>query len=205
MHTLCWFWQHQQVCHFSSLLLSDSRSVLAALFSPPSFLLSQTLLQIWQELSSPVLSGYNGSPDSCFSRGTTQLMSWPNGERYSCFLQSLVVSFLSPLVSTLVFFSDWRRTISSKFFDTQVPSISTEKLVLPRHARYVFSRLRSNKHSLLLSCYLSRIGRIESPYCSACGHLSQDTFHLILQCPVTDSLRRSLFVSLRPAVQALGS
>ena len=34
-----------------SLLLSDSRSVLATLSSPPSFLLSQTLWQIWQELS----------------------------------------------------------------------------------------------------------------------------------------------------------
>ena len=50
---LCLSQQHQQVCHFSSLLLlSDSRSVLAILFSPPSFLLSQTLWQIWQELSS---------------------------------------------------------------------------------------------------------------------------------------------------------
>ena len=44
----------------SLLLLSDSRSVLTTLPSPPSFLLPQTL---WQELSSlyPVLSGYNGS------------------------------------------------------------------------------------------------------------------------------------------------
>ena len=53
LHALCWSRQHQQVCHFSSLLLlSDSRSVLATLSSPPSFLLSQTLWQIWQELSS---------------------------------------------------------------------------------------------------------------------------------------------------------
>ena len=47
LHALCWSWQHQQVCHFSSLLLSDSCSVLATLSSPPSFLLSQTLSQIW--------------------------------------------------------------------------------------------------------------------------------------------------------------
>ena len=53
LHALCWSRQHQQVCHFSSLLLlSDSPSVLATLSSPPSFLLSQTLWQIWQELSS---------------------------------------------------------------------------------------------------------------------------------------------------------
>ena len=53
LHALCWSWQHHKVCHFSSLLLlCDSRSVLATLSSPPSFLLSQTLWQIWQELSS---------------------------------------------------------------------------------------------------------------------------------------------------------
>ena len=35
LHALCWSRQHQQVCHFSSLLLlSDSRSVPAALSSP---------------------------------------------------------------------------------------------------------------------------------------------------------------------------
>ena len=54
-------------------------------------------------LSPPVLLGCNGSPDTHFSRGTTQLMSWPDGERYSCTLQSLVVSLLVPLVSTFIF------------------------------------------------------------------------------------------------------
>ena len=54
-------------------------------------------------LSPPVLSGYNGSPDTHFSWGTTRLMSWPDGERYSCSLQSLVVSLLLPLVFILVF------------------------------------------------------------------------------------------------------
>ena len=101
----------------------------------------------------------------------------------------------SPFISSIhsCLFSDRRRTVSSKFFDTQVPTISTEELVLPRHARCVLSRLRCNGHSLLLSSYLSRIGRIENPSCSACGHLSQDTSHPILHCPATDSLHRSLF------------
>ena len=53
LHALRWSQQHQQVCHFSFLLLlSDSRSVLATLSSPPSFLLFQTLWQIWHGLSS---------------------------------------------------------------------------------------------------------------------------------------------------------
>ena len=54
-------------------------------------------------LSPPVLSGYNGSPDIRFSRGTTRLTSLPDGERYLRPPQSLVVSLLSSLVSTLVF------------------------------------------------------------------------------------------------------
>ena len=65
--------------------------------------------------------------------------------------------------------------------------------MLPRHARCVLSRLRCNGHSLFLGSYLSRIGRIENSSCSACGHSSQDTSHLILRCPATDSLRCSLF------------
>ena len=113
----------------------------------------------------------------------------------SLLVPSEIPCSLSPLISHIhsCLFSDWRRTVSSKFFDTQVPSISTEELVLLRHARCVLSRLCCNGHSLLLSSYLSRIGRTENSSYSACGHPSQDTSHLILHCPATDSLRRSLF------------
>ena len=44
-------------------------------------------------LSPPILSGYNWSSDTRFSQGTMRQMSWPDRERYSCPLQSLVVSF----------------------------------------------------------------------------------------------------------------
>ena len=53
-------------------------------------------------LLSPVLSYYNGSPDTHFFRATTRLMSWPDGERYLRPPQSLVVSLLLSLASTLV-------------------------------------------------------------------------------------------------------
>ena len=51
-------------------------------------------------LSLPVISGYNGSSDTRFSRGTTRLMSWSDGERYLHPLRFLVVSLL---LSTFLF------------------------------------------------------------------------------------------------------
>ena len=192
LHALCWSRQHQQFCHFSSLLLLyDSRSVLTTLSTPPFFLLFQTLWHIWQELS---------SLSSCSIR-----LQWVSGHwflpgndapdklvRQRALLAPSAIPYgLSPLISRIhsCIFSDWRRIVSSKFFDTQVPSIFTEELVLPCHARSVLSRLHCNGHSLLLGSYLSRIGRIENPCCSVCGLSSQNTSHLILHCPATDSLR----------------
>ena len=115
--------------------------------------------------------------------------------RVALLVPSAIPFSLSPLTSRIHsgLFSDWRHTVSSKFFNTQVPSISTEELVLPRHARCVLSCLRCNGHSLLLSSYFSRIGRIKNPICSACKHSFQGTSHLILHCSASDSLRRSLF------------
>ena len=110
-------------------------------------------------------------------------------------VRSAIPCSLSPFISRIYFslFSDWRRTVSSKFFDTQVPSIFTKELVLPRHARCALSRLRCNEHSLLLSSYPFRVERIENPFCCAYVNSSQYPFHLILHCPATDSLFHSFF------------
>ena len=142
---------------------------------------------------SPVLLDYNGSPDTRFSQGNDAADEL--ARRGTLLAPSAIPCSLSPPTSRIHYrlISDWRRTVSSKFFDTQVPSISTEELVLPLHARCVLSRLRCNGHSLLLGSYLFRVCRIENPSCSARGHSSQDISHLILHCPATDSLRCSLF------------
>ena len=54
-------------------------------------------------LSLSILSGYNGSTDTRFYRGTTRPISLPDGERCLRPPQSLAVSLLLSVVSTLVF------------------------------------------------------------------------------------------------------
>ena len=156
LQALCWSQQHQHVRHFSSvLLLPDSCSVLITLSSPPSFVLPQTLWQIWQELS--FLS-------TCSIRvqrvlGHSFLLGNSTADelaRRGAFLVPSAISCsLSPLISCIhpYLFSDWRRTVSSKYFDTQVSSISTEELVHPHHACCVLSPLSCNGLSLLLNSY----------------------------------------------------
>ena len=69
----------------SLLLLSHSRFVLTTLSSPPSSLCLKLSGRSGKNyFLSPVLLGYNGSPNTRFSRGTTRLMSWPDGEGYLC-------------------------------------------------------------------------------------------------------------------------
>ena len=167
---------------FSSLTL--------ALSSPPCLrLLPQSLWPIWQELSSLYSCSIRlqWAPGPCFppeNDATDEL-----ARRGALLVPSAIPYIFSRIHSSL--FLNWRPTVSSKFFHALVSSVFSEELVLPRHARWVLPRLRCNRHSLLLSSYLSRIGRIENLLCSACGHPSQDISYSY--CPVADALRRSLF------------
>ena len=74
---------------------------------------------------------------------------------------------------------------STHFSDLGVPSPLRSST--SRSLRCALSRLRCNGHCLLFSSYLPRIYMIENSSCSIWGHPTQDTSHLILHCPVTDS------------------
>ena len=105
------------LCHSAhSLLVSAAPTSLPFLHSSPPIWLSfcclfhlSSYLKLCSRSGrycslSPVPSGYNKSPDTRFSRGMTRLMSLPDWECYLRPLQSLVVSLLLYLVSTLIFF-----------------------------------------------------------------------------------------------------
>ena len=105
-------------------------------------------------LSPHVLSGYNGSPDTRFSRGTTQLMSLPDGERYLRPPQSLVVSLLLSLVSTLVLSRTGGVLSHLNSLTLRFPQFPPRNLCSLVMLACVLSRLRCNGHSLLLGSYL---------------------------------------------------
>ena len=89
-------------------------------------------------------------------------------------MPSAILCSLSPQISRLhsSLFSEWRRTVSSKFFDAQVPSISTEEHVLPRQAHCVLSRLRCKRHNLLISLRLAE----SKIFCEAPASLRRSLF-----------------------------
>ena len=156
LHPLCWSRQRQQVCHFFSLLFFSYLTLV--LSSPPCPLL---VLSFYLKLFGRsgrncllfpfVLSGYNGVPGHSFllrKNATDELV-----KRGALLALSAIPCILSTLCSRIhsCLFSDWRRTVSSKFFDTQAPSISTEKFLLPRYACcVVLSLLQRTQSSVKL-------------------------------------------------------
>ena len=116
------------------------------------------------------------------------------GSRMSTSSLPTALSPHSALTCTLLY-RTWRRLVKfdKGLYNYQVPDVSLEELLLPRKVRCALSRLRCNGHSLLLASYQKRIGRAESPSCSACGHPLQDLSHTLLHCPALDSLRSAIF------------
>ena len=87
----------------SAVSLSDFRSVLSSVFL--------LLFIFWDQLFFPTFTiRLHCVPEHSFLLGINATDEWPDGVRCTCLCSSASSSLLSTL------FSDWRRTVSSKFF-----------------------------------------------------------------------------------------
>ena len=181
-------------CKFQSVLfLTDSQSALSILSSVPTYLLPESLWNVWSLASS-------------LSNNTTLSFQWvpghaglPGNEKADFFAKTgaslptdAIPSLLLPVIAKIRYsqYRNWRRHISHSHLNFQVSEVSSEELLLSRSIRSELSRLRCHGHSLLLFSYLHRIIWKENSDCSVCGHPLQD-----LDCPASEPLRKSIFGS----------
>ena len=186
-------------CKFQSVLfLTDSQSALSILSSAPSYLLPESLWNVWSLASS-------------LSNKTTLSFQWvpghaglPGNEKADLLAKTgtslptdAIPSPLPPVIAKVRYsqYRNWRHHISHSHLNFQVPEVFSEELLLSRSIRSELSRLRCHGHSLLLSSYLHRISWKENSDCSACGHALQDPNHLLINCPASEPLRKSIFGS----------
>ena len=196
---LAWCTSHLMTCKFQSVLfLTDSQSALSILSSAPTYLQPESLWNVWSLASS-------------LSNNTTLSFQWvpghaglPGNEKADLLAKTgaslptdAIPSPLLPVIAKVRYsqYRNWRRHISHSHLNFQVPEVSSEELLLSRSIRSELSRLRCHGHSLLLSSYLHRISRKENSDCSACGHPLQNLNHLLLDCPASEPLRKSIFGS----------
>ena len=196
---LVWCTSHLMICKFQSVLfLTDSQSARYILSSAPSYLLPESLWNVWSLASS-------------LSNNTTLSFQWVSGhaglpanEKADLLAKTgaplptdAIPCPLPPVVAKVRYsqYRNWRRHISHTHLNFQVPEVSSKELLLSRSIRCELSRLCCHGHSLLLSSYLHRISRKKNSACRASGHPLQDLNHLLLDCPASESFRKSIFGS----------
>ena len=189
---LDWCTSHLMTCKFQSVpFLTDSQSALSILSSAPSYLLPESLWNVWS-----LASSFSNNTTLCFQwvPGHAGLPSNENADLLAKAGASLPTDAipcpLPPVVAKVRYsqYRNWRRHIYHSYMNHQVLEVSSKELFLSCPFRCELSRLRCRGHSLLLSSYLHRISRKENSACSAC--LLQDLNHLLLNCPASEPLRK---------------
>ena len=176
-------------CKFQSFLfLTDSQSALSILSSAPSYLLPESLWNVWSlasSLSNNITLSFQWVPGHAGLPGNEKADLLAKAG--ASLLTDAIPCPLPPVVAKVRYsqYHNWRRHISHSHLNFQVPEVSLEELILSRPIRCKLSRLRCHGHSLLLSSYLRRISRKENSTCSACGHPLQDLNHLLHDCPAS--------------------
>ena len=157
---------HLMTCKFQSVLfLTDSQSALSILPSAPSYLLPESLWNVWSlasSLSNNITLNFQWVP------GHAGLPGNENADLLAKADASLPTDAipcpLPPVIAKICYlqYHNWRRHISHSYLNYQVPKVSSEELLLSRPIRCELSRLRCHGHSRLLSSYLHRISRKEN-------------------------------------------
>ena len=136
---LVWSTSHLKICKFQSVLfLTDSQSALSILSSAPSYLLPESLWNVWSLASS-------------LSNNSTLSFQWvpghpglPGNEKADLLAKTgaslptdAISCPLSPVIAKVRYsqYCTWRRQISHSHLDFQVPEVSLEELLLSRSIR----------------------------------------------------------------------
>ena len=150
-----WCTNHLMTCKFQSVVfLTDSQSALSILSSALSYLLPESLWNVWSLASS-------------LSNNTTLKSQWvpshaglPGNENANLLAKASASlptdTFpcpLTPVIAKILYFQyhNMRRLISHSYLNYQVPKVSSEELLLSHPICYELSCLRCPGHSLLLS------------------------------------------------------
>ena len=149
---LDWCTSHLLTCKFQSFLfVTDSQSALSILSSAPSYLLPESLWNVWSLAS------------SLFNH-TILNFQWvavhPGNENADLLVKAgaslptdAIPCPLPPVIAKIRYLQYHNRKchISHSYLNYQDPKVSSEELLLSRPIRCEFSRLRCHGHSLLLS------------------------------------------------------
>ena len=196
---LDWCTSDLMTCKFQSVLfLTESQSALSILSSAPSYLLPESLWNVWSLASS-------------LSNNTTLSFQWvpghaglPGNEKADLLAKTdaslptdAIPCPLLPVVAKIRYsqYQIGDVTSPTTIWTSQVPKVFSKELHRSRPICSELSCLHCHGHSLLLSSYLHRISRKENSACSACEHPLQDLNHLLLDCPASEPLRKSIFGS----------
>ena len=149
---LAWCTSHLMTCKFQSVLfLTDSESALSILSSAPSYLLPESLWNVWSlasSLSNNITLNFQWVPGHAGLPGNenADLLA----KAGAALPTDAIPCPLPPVIAKIryLLYHNWRRHISHSYMNHQVPKVSLEDLLLSRPICCELSCLRYRGHSI---------------------------------------------------------